>query len=348
MKKYSQEIQLTSGRKIIKFGMENEQGMQVEVLSLGAALTKIMVPDQEGKLENVILGWQDINGYESYPGNFGAIVGRVAGRIFNGEVTLQGKKYGFTKKSSNHTLHGGISGFDAKNWEGFFEENNEGLSLKMGYFSPDNEEGFPGNLKVVVIYTLTSNNELRIDYEAVTDQETIINLTNHAYFNLSGDAKREIYDQEVSIDSDAIYELDEDLIPTGKMLKVEEETYFDFRKPKKLGQDIHKENIQLKNGAGYDHIWRLNQGRDAISLYDSISKRCMTITTSEPCVVMYTMNHAKGPLVLDNGKVQKPRFGVCFETQKAAIGYNEVNKEAIILKPGHIYKEQTTFRFSVR
>lgn len=348
MKKYSEEIQLASGKTVTKFGMENEQGMRVEILSLGATLIKVMVPDQEGNLENVILSWQDINGYESYPGHFGNVVGRVAGRIFNGEVTLKGHTYHLCKKSSNHTLHGGINGFDTKNWEGVFEETIEGLSLRMNYLSPDNEEGFPGNLKVSVIYTLATNNSLTIRYEAVTDQETVVNLTNHAYFNLSGDAKREIYDQEVYIDSDSIYELDDALIPTGKILTVENEPYFDFRKSKKIGQDIDKENIQLKNGAGYDHIWRLNQGKEAISLYDCISKRCMTITTSEPCVVMYTMNHAEAPLVLENGKVQKPRFGVCFETQKAAIGYNEVNKEDIILKPGDIYKQQTTFCFSIQ
>lgn len=348
MKKSSQDIVLDSGRKITKFSLENDKGMQVEILSLGATLIKVMVPDINGKLENVVLGWQDINVYERHPGNFGAIIGRVAGRIYKGEVTLEGKKYRFPQNTFENTLHGGFNGFHTKNWEGMFEESSHAISLKMNYLSRDGEEGFPGNLKVTVIYTLNNNNELTISYEAVTDKETIVNLTNHAYFNLSGDAKRDIYEQEVYIDSDMIFELDEELIPTGNMLSLEDEPYFDFRMTKKLGQDIHKENDQLKNGQGYDHIWQLNQGKEAISLYDSISKRYMTVTTSEPCVVVYTMNHAKDILMLANGMPQKTRFGICFETQKAAIGYNEVNREAITLKPDNIYKQETTFSFSIK
>lgn len=348
MKKGSQDIILDSGRKITKFSLENDKGMQIEVLSLGATLIKVMVSDKDGKLENVVLGWQDMNVYEAHPGNFGAIIGRVAGRIFKGEVTIGGEKYHFPRNAFENTLHGGVNGFHTKDWEATFEESDDTISLKMNYLSRDGEEGFPGNLKVTVIYTLNNDNQLTINYEAITDKETIVNLTNHAYFNLSGNAKRDIYEHEVYIDSDVIYELDEELIPTGKMLHLEDEPCFDFRIPKKLGQDIHKENEQLKKGCGYDHIWQLNQGKEAISLYDSISKRCMTVTTSEPCVVVYTMNHTKDSLVLSNGMVQKPRLAICFETQKAAIGYNEVNRQAIILKPDNIYKQQTTFSFSIK
>ena len=348
MKKGSQDIILDSGRKITKFSLENDKGMQIEVLSLGATLIKVMVPDKDGKLENVVLGWQDMNVYEAHPGNFGAIIGRVAGRIFKGEVTIGGEKYHFPRNAFENTLHGGVNGFHTKDWEATFEESDDTISLKMNYLSRDGEEGFPGNLKVTVIYTLSNDNELTINYEAITDKETIVNLTNHAYFNLSGNAKRDIYEHEVYIDSDVIYELDKELIPTGNMLSLEDEPYFDFRIPKNLGQDINKENEQLKNGCGYDHIWKLNQGKEAISLYDSISKRCMTVTTSEPCVVVYTMNHTKDSLVLANGIVQKPRFGICFETQKAAVGYNGVNTQAILLKPDNIYKQQTTFSFSIK
>lgn len=348
MKNGSQEMILDSGRRITKFSLENDKGMQIEVLSLGATLIKVMAPDKDGKLENVVLGWKDMNIYEAHPGNFGAIIGRVAGRISKGEVTLEGGKYSFPKNAFENTLHGGLNGFHTKNWEGSLEQNENQVSLKLCYLSVDGEEGFPGNLNVVVTYTLNNNNELTIGYEAVTDQETIVNLTNHAYFNLSGNAKRDIYEQEVYIDSDAIYELDEELIPTGELLLLDDEPYFDFRSTKKLGQDIHKENNQLKNGYGYDHIWKLNQGKNAISLYDSISKRYMTVTTSEPCVVVYTMNHAKVPLILADGMPQKPRLAVCFETQKPAIGYNEVNRQAITLKTDSIYKQKTTFSFSIK
>ena len=348
MIKDSQEIVLDSGRKITKFLLENDKGMQIEVLSLGATLIKVMVPDKDGKLENVVLGWQDINVYEAHPGNFGAIIGRVAGRIFKGEVIIGGEKYHFPRNAFENTLHGGVNGFHTKEWKATFEEGPDTISLKMKYLSRAGEEGFPGNLKVTVIYTLSNNNELTINYEATTDQETIVNLTNHAYFNLSGDIKRDIYEHEVYIDSNVIYELDKELIPTGNILTLEDEPYFDFRRPKKLGQDIDKANEQLKNGCGYDHIWKLNQGKEAISLYDSVSKRCMTVTTSEPCVVVYTMNHTKDFLILANGMVQKPRLGICFETQKAAIGYNGVNTHAILLKPDNIYKQETTFNFSIK
>ncbi|MBU3804541.1 MAG: galactose mutarotase [Candidatus Cellulosilyticum pullistercoris] len=348
MKKSSQEIVLESGRKITKFSLENDKGMQIEVLSLGATLIKVMVPDKDHNIENVVLGWQDMNVYEAHPGNCGAIIGRVAGRIYKGEFTLEGKKYHLPRNHFKNTLHGGINGFHTKNWEGLFEESSDHISLKMSYLSRDNEEGFPGNLKVMVTYTLSNTNELTISYEAITDKETLVNLTNHAYFNLSGDAKRDIYEQELYIDSDAIYELDEELIPTGNMLSLENEPYFDFRIAKKLGQDIDKENEQLKNGHGYDHIWKLNQGKEAISLYDSVSKRCMTITTSEPCVIVYTMNEASESFLLSNGMPQRPRLAVCFETQKAAVGYHEINKQAITLKPDNIYKQQTTFRFFIK
>lgn len=348
MKKDSQVIQLNSGREIVRYTLENNNQMQVEVLSLGATLTKVIVPDAKGKLENVVLGWEDLNVYEKHPGCFGAIVGRVGGRIYKGKATIAGKTYQFPINAFENTLHGGLQGFHTKDWEGELLEDETGVSLKMSYLSIDGEEGFPGNLQVTVTYHLNDANELTINYEATTDQETIVNLTNHAYFNLSGDAKRDILDEEVYIDSDQLYEVDEELIPTGKMLSLDDEPFFDFRKSKKIGQDIDKENIYLKYGCGYDHVWKLNQGQNAINLYDSVSKRCMTVTTSEPSVVVYTMNHIKHSTVLSNGKQPAPRFGICFETQKAAIGYNEVNRQAVTLKPDEIYKQQTIFKFSIQ
>lgn len=348
MKVTSEVTALNSGRKVTKFYLENNKGMQIEVLSLGATLRKVMVPDAEGKIENVVLGWKDLNLYETHPGCMGAVIGRVAGRIYKGEATIGGVKYHFPVGNTGNTLHGGLKGFYTKDWEGELFEGENKVSLKLTYFSEDGEEGFPGNLKVSVTYTLNDENDLTLNYEAVTDKETIVNLTNHAYFNLSGEAKIDILDEEMRIDSDTILELDHNLIPTGKMVSVDEETYFDFRKPKKIGQDINKENIFLNDGSGYDHIWKLNQGKEAISLYDAVSKRSMVITTSEPGVVVYTMNHADAPYVMENGNVQAVRYGVCFETQKPAIGYEEVNRQAVTLKPGEVYQQHTTFSFKLK
>lgn len=348
MQAKSEKIVLKSGRKITKFSLMNDQGMEVNVISIGATLTKITAPDQDGKYENVILGWQDLNVYEKHPGNFGAIVGRIAGRISEGKATIGGAEYHFPINDNKNTLHGGINGFHTKDWEGEMHVDERKASLKMTYLSPDGEEGFPGDLKASVVYTLKNDNTLTLDYEAVTNKETIVNLTNHAYFNLSGEGKRDILGQELCVSSDELFELDEELIPTGKMVDLDHEPVFDFRKPKCIGEDIKKENTYLKNGLGYDHYWKLNKQKDAISLYDSISKRYMTVTTSEPGVVVYTMNHADDPVVLSNGNPQKPRFAVCLETQRPAVGYNEQGVQAVTLKPNEIYEQHTTFCFGIK
>lgn len=344
----SEEIILKSGRKVTKFRLENDNHMVVEAISIGATLTQIIVPDAQGTMENVILGWQDLNHYEEHPGAFGAVVGRVAGRIYKGQVTLGGKAYHFPINSFDNTLHGGERGFHKRDWQGEIMIGEQESAIKWHYFSEDGEEGFPGNLQVTVTYTLNNQNELRLSYHAVTDQETVVNLTNHAYFNLSGNGKEDVLEQEVWMDSDWVYDLDEELIPVGTLRAVKEDPCFDFTQPKKIGQDIDKKHKALEEGMGYDHIWKLNQGKEAITLYDQVSRREMVITTTEPAVVMYTMNHADQPYVLENGNCQQPRFAVCFETQKPAVGYNEVNKEEIVLKPGETYNQETLLSFKIR
>lgn len=341
------EVILASGKKIMQYTLVNDQQMCVEILSLGATLTKICVPDYEGKIENVILGWQDLNLYEEHPGNFGAVVGRVAGRIYKGQITLNQKLYELPINALTNTLHGGVNGFHKKDWMGEMSQTVDEVTLKLTYLSEDGEEGFPGNLKTSVIYRLNNQNQLTLEYEATTDQETVVNLTNHAYFNLSGEGKRDILGQEVFMDSDTLYALDETLIPTGKMISVEEKSCFNFKKAKALGKDIEEKDEMLVYGRGYDHIWKLNQGNEAIKLYDPISRRVMTVTTTASAVVMYTMNYASDPYKLSNGALQKPRDAVCFETQEPAIGYNEINKQEIILKPGEKYSQQTVFTFTI-
>ncbi|QEH67949.1 aldose epimerase family protein [Cellulosilyticum sp. WCF-2] len=335
------------GNRIIKYLMTNDVGMKVEVLNLGATLTKVIVPDKEENFENVVLEWQDINVYEENPGYIGATIGRMAGRIHQGKITLDKKVYSLTKNENGNMLHGGPEGFHHKFWDAMVQCKDDEIRLQLCCKSKDGEEGFPGNVEVKVTYILNNDNELSIQYEAVTDQLTIVNLTNHAYFNLSGNGKRSILEQEVWIDSDSIFELDNESIPTGEFLSVDEEYSFDFRKAKPIGRDIHNDAVQLRYGKGYDHLWLLNQGEEkVVELYDPISERCMEITTTEPCVVMYTMNNPP------NEKLeiaeQAIRYGVCFETQKCAIGYEEVFKEPCILRPDSIYQSETQYKFTVR
>lgn len=341
------KVTFKSGKEITKYVLQNDNHMEVEILSTGATLTRIMVPDAEGKVENVILGFKDIDLYEENGPSFGATVGRIAGRIYDGKVTLEGKEYHFAKNNNGNTLHGGIVGFSKKDWQGEAKVVNDQAVLTLSYLSPDGEEGFPGNLAVKVTYTLTNDNSLTLKYEGKTDKETIVNLTNHAYFNLSGDTKRKVLNQEVYINSDRIAELDHELIPTGKILSLDDKKVFDFRVPKTIGQDIDADDEMLKYGNGYDHAWLLNKGDKAVEVYEPISKRYMQIKTTAPGVVMYTMNGADGTM-LSSGKGAEARDAVCFENQRLAIGHNEVFKEDVILKPNETYFQETTWTFGVK
>lgn len=344
----SSHVTFKSGKEVTIYKLTNDKGMEVEVLSLGGILTKVIVPDKEGRFENVLLEWEELETYEKNPGYFSALIGRVAGRIYDAKVTINDKVYTFAKNNNGNTLHGGLIGFDKKIWSAVDETTKEETVLKLTYFSEDGEEGFPGNLDTAVWYRLNNENELTIEYKAQTDQDTIVNLTNHAYFNLSGNAKRSVLEQEVCINADKICKLDHELIPDGELLSVEEHPAFNFKTRKPIGRDIAQDDIQLKYGNGYDHPWILSDGNKAVEFYDPASKRCMEISTTEPGVVMYTMNFANNPIRLSNGEIQKPHYGVCFETQKLPIGYNEVFKEGVLLKQGDTYLSKTIFKFSVK
>ena len=341
------QLTLKSGKAVTAYGLINDNGMMAEVLSLGGILTKIVTPDQTGCFENVLLEWEDINTYEENPGYIGALIGRIGGRIYDAKVTIHDEVYTFAKNNNGNTLHGGIEGFDKKIWDAKEQVSDTEVSLTLTYFSEAGEEGFPGNLEVTVVYSLNNQDELTLTYTAKTDADTIVNLTNHAYFNLSGNAKRSVLEQEVFINADKICKLDKELIPDGELLSVEDHPAFDFQKRKPIGQDIKQEDIQLQYGGGYDHPWIFTKEEKTAEFYDPISKRCMTITTTEPGIVMYTMNFADAPIKLSNGEIQKPNYGVCFETQKLPIGYNEVFKEDVLLKKGDTYSSQTTFKFSI-
>lgn len=344
----SSEFILASGRIITKYTLNNDTGMVVEVLDLGATLTKILVPDSRGIYENILLEWEDLNVYETNPGCLGAVIGRVAGRIHNAQITLGEKVYHFTKNHNNNVCHSGPDNFTHQIWKAKTKTSTDQVVLELSYLSVDGQDGFPGNLEARVSYILKNDNTLTLHYEATADQETLVNLTNHAYFNLSGEAKHSILNQEMKINSNKICELDSGLIPTGRYLSVEEESAFNFRQFKRIGQDIEMDDEQINYGQGYDHIWILNEGEECASLYDPESGRLMEVSTTEPVVVVYTMNSADSLLKLSNGEPSQKRMGVCFETQKCAIGHNEVFKEAQILRPSEKYHQTTIFKFTTK
>lgn len=339
----TQKEVVIGGRKVQVITLINDHKMEVELLSLGGIITKIIVPDQAGKLENVVLGYQDLETYAENPPFFGTIVGRTSGRIHKGQVTINDVTYQFPVNNNTNSLHGGNNGFNTKVWEVHLIENEEAVAVELSYTSPDGEEGYPGNLATKVTYTLNNNNELNIRYEAISDKDTLVNLTNHTYFNLSGEAKSQILEHIMCIDSEKVCRLDADSIPTGEWIDVKKETAFDFNSPKVIGKDIDAPETSLQSG--YDHPWLLSK-KNVIDAYyhDPVSGRIMEIITDEKAVVVYAMNFAD-PLVLSNGKVATPRYGICFETQSLPIGYNECHKEDSLLIAGKQYDKQTTFRF---
>ncbi|MDZ4993918.1 galactose-1-epimerase [Clostridium perfringens] len=329
--------------KISKIILKNDK-ISVELLNQGATIKKIFVEDKDGNKENIVLTYKDDDSYIENPSSLGASIGRVAGRIGNSTFELNGVKYNLDKNNNGNTLHGGYKGFSKKIWDYELNEEKDKSSVTFHCFSEDGEGGFPGNLKVSITYSLNNRNELAIEYKALSDKDTLVNLTNHSYFNLSGNNKRNVLEQKLYINSEKICQLDENLIPTGNFINVEN-TPFDFRKFKKIGEDIDKEDEQLKIGSGYDHPWLLNKDNeiDAI-LLDQISGRIMKVKTNQKAIVCYSMNFPDD-LPLENGVVAKKHDGICFETQSLPIGYDDCFLENIVLKENDEYYQKTTFEF---
>lgn len=340
-----EEIRLRDNRVCECITLTNSKGAFVELLTLGGILKSVNVADATGKIENIVLEYEDVNTYIENPGYINALIGRTAGRIYKGKFTLNDKTYTLQQNENTHTLHGGISGFDKQIWQVESLDEKELLAVTLGYTSNDLEEGYPGKLKVKVTYTFSEDDILGIDYEAIADQDTLVNLTNHAYFNLSGNAKRPITSQELRMKSDFICELDNESIPTGKLLEVAKEKAFDFNEGKLIGRDIEEEHIQLQYTKGYDHPWLIKEGEDCVVMYDRDSKRKMQITTDQKAVVVYSMNYTN-PSQFKGGVKDGVRYGICFETQGLPIGHNEVFKEQVVLKKGEGYRHKTQFKFS--
>lgn len=334
------------------FTLSNNNGMQVRLTNYGGIIVSIIVPDKDGNLEDVVLGFDSLDTYlnnnEPY---FGAIIGRYGNRIAEGKFTLDGRQYNLAQNNGNHHLHGGIKGFDKVLWEAAEIKANDHVGVLLSYLSKDMEEGYPGNLQVKVRYLLNSENELTILYEAATDMPTLCNLTNHTYFNLAGEGIGDVLNHQLRIAADWITPVDEGLIPTGSMMPVKG-TAFDFRIPKPIGEDIESMEKQMQLGGGYDHNFALGQKDSnrplAATVYEPASGRFMEVFTEEPGIQLYTGNFLDGKHIGKRGVPYRERSGFCLETQHYPDTPNQPKFPSVILSPDEIYKTSTVYKFSVR
>ncbi|MEO6916026.1 MAG: aldose epimerase family protein [Chitinophagaceae bacterium] len=335
----------TDGQKVYQYTLKNSQGMLLKVISYGGRITDIITPDKNKVLGSVVLGFDSLQQYTENA-SMGASMGRFANRIAGKKFTLDGKEFNLTA-----IIHGGLLGFHKRIWNIQELPGAKQVALKLTYRSKDGEEGFPGNVTTTVTYTLTNNNEIKIDYTATTDKPTPINLTNHSYFNLSAGKDKTILNTDLTILSDQFLEAGDGLIPTGKFLPVKGSS-FDFTVPQKIGSRINAIDDQLKLGNGYDHtfVLRNSTGRLALAAtaWEPISGRVLQVYTTEPGVILYTSNNLSEKTI---GRKQKPlaKYGAfCLETQHFPNSPNQPNFPNTILKPGDTYRSQTVFKFSVR
>lgn len=338
------------GDSIRKYTLTNKNGMKVEVINFGGIITSLTAPDKDGKYEDVVLGYTKPEDYfNGNPYYFGAIIGRFGNRIANAKFNLDGKTYNIDKNDGPNSLHGGKQGFHTKIWTVEPIGNTESPSLKLTYVSKDGEEGYPGELTTTVIYTLTKDNALEIAYEAITNKNTIVNLTQHSYFNLSGKFTQSIVDHELQINADKFLPVNETLIPSGVQKEVKE-TPFDFTSMKPIGKDINSNDDQLKKGKGYDHNWVLKgSGLRTIAMaFYPKNGRVMEVITDQPGVQFYSGNFLDGKFDTKTGGKNEFRTGFCLETQHFPDSPNQSNFPSVELKPGEKYHTKTIYKFSVK
>lgn len=338
------------GNSVDKYILKNAQGMQVSIITYGAIITEWTAPNNLGKYENIVLGYDSLKRYEEGSPYFGAVVGRYGNRISKGKFSLDGKEYKLAINNDPNHLHGGNKGFDKVVWKASKVETDTSASIALHYLSKDGEEGYPGNLKTTVVYTLTDNNELAVRYTASTDQKTVVNLTQHSYFNLSADFSKTILDHEIMLDAGYYLPVDDGLIPTGERRSVEG-TPFDFRQPKAIGLEIGAENEQIFRGKGYDHCWILNDTpglRKVASAYEAKSGRFLEVFSTEPAIQFYTGNFLDGTLPMRQGGTYQQRTGFCLETQHYPDSPNQSAFPSTLLEPGDMYESETRFRFSTK
>jgi len=339
---------MPDGTPVDLYTLTNDNGMEVKITNYGGAVVSLVVPDQHGHLDDIVLGFATLAEYLEKSPYFGCITGRYANRIAQGKFTLNGVKYTLAQNDGNNHLHGGSKGFDKMVWAATEVPNGDGVGLQLSYTSPDGEENYPGTLSVGVTYTLTNADELKIDYTAATDQDTVVNLTNHSYFNLAGAGSGDILGHALLLNADRFTPIDNSAIPLGELRSVAG-TPFDFRQMTEIGARIEQDDEQLKCGQGYDHNWVLGNTAGALILAarveEATSGRAMEVYTTEPGIQFYSGNFLDG-LTGKEGKIYPYRSGLCLETQHYPDSPNQPDFPSTVLRPGQTYQTTTIYKFS--
>jgi len=340
--------QTPANEPVTLYTLKNTQGMEVHIMNYGAIITKIIVPDKNEVMEDVVLGFDNVADYIKDSPYFGAVVGRYGNRIAAGKFSLDGKNYTLAAQNNGQHLHGGLKGFDKKVWKKSAKKDG---SITFTYVSKDGEEGFPGNLEIQVTYTLNEDNAISMDYVAKTDQATVLNICNHSYFNLAGNAKRDVLAHKIQLNAPFFIPIDKVLIPTGEIKSVAGGP-FDFTSMKQIGQDINAADEQIGYGGGYDHCYAFDKAPGAFGKIARVeepeSGRVMEVFTTEPGVQFYTGNNLDGHLKGKYGAVYNKRTGFCLETQHYPDSPNKPNFPSTVLRPGETYTSKTVYQFSVQ
>lgn len=342
---------LPDGRDVAKFTLRNQAGMEVDIINFGGIITRWTAPDRNGNFEDIVLGFETLEPYLEENPFFGALVGRYGNRIAKAQFSIDGETYTLAKNNGANHLHGGITGFNKVLWDAAPGHETDRARLRLDYRSADGEEGYPGQLDVRVEYVLTDDNTLTVSYQAITNKPTVVNLTQHTYFNLSGNFSQAILDHELQLNADTFLPVDAGLIPTGELRPVNG-TPFDFTTPKTIGQDVDAENEQLALGGGYDHCWVLNKAAQGLTpvgtAFHKPTGRVLSVATSEPGVQFYIGNFLDGTLPAKGGGTYGKRSGFCLETQHFPDSPNRPEFPTTRLNPGEVYYTETTFNFSTR
>ena len=341
---------LPSGDSVHVFTLTNANGIELRAITYGGIVVSLRTPDRQGTLADIVLGFDDLDGYVKSSPYFGSITGRYANRIARGRFSVDGAPYQLAVNNGLNALHGGLRGFDKVLWTGAEKRDSSGAAVVFTYVSRDGEEGYPGTLNVIVTYTLTDSNQFVIDYEATTDKATPVNLTQHSYFNLAGDGAGDVLNHVLTLHADRYTPVDSTLIPTGELTTVEG-TPFDFRSGVPIGARIGQDNAQLRIAGGYDHNFVLTRSQQglvhAARVLEPVSGRSLDVATTEPGLQLYTGNFLDGSITGKSGHVYRHRNGFCLETQHFPDSPNQPSFPSTILRPGVTFRSRTIYTFGV-